>query len=308
MENFRYKYDRFLPPQIFSCFAEKDEFLKQISFSLDFEKKITASGIPLYRGNSCTYVDTSEDHYIIIGSTSSKKTRNVAMPTIEMLARAEESMIITDSKGELTRRHRVGLERNGYEVIVINFKNFNSDTWNPLENIYNLYHSGHEDMALTQIADFVESLSAPSKNCTKDIYWNLMAESLLQGYLELMLNICKKDEYNINTLLNVMAERNSRVIDRILEIMPHKSIAYNNIQNVKVAPERTYNCIVSTAYSIVKIFLVNKQLSYMLSETSFDMKSIGEKPTAVFLVLPDNKETFNCIISVFVSQLSEVLI
>ncbi len=308
MAVFRYKYERFIPPQNSTGFADKREFVDMLFPLRDNGKQVKKAGIPLVRGEKMTYTDSGEDHYIILGNTSSKKSRNVGMPTIEFLAEAGESMIIADPKGEYTRRHRAGLEKKGYKTAVLDFKNMLSDSWNPLAYIYELHKLGQEDKALTYIADLVETLSAPSKEKSKDVFWNLMAESLLQGYLDLMLNICKKEEYNISTLMDFISEKNSIYVDKILECVPTYASAYYNIKNVKLAPEKTYACIINTLHGILKMFILNKSLCSMLKCNSFNISEIDSVPTAVFLVIPDNKDTMNGLVSLFVSQLSNILI
>lgn len=308
MNFMKYKYERYIGENEKGAFADKKEFLKKLKCIFDSESKVKMSGVPLYRKEGYTYVDISEDHYAVIGSTSAKKSRNIAMPTIETTARGMESMIITDSKGELAKRHISGLKARGYNVVVMDYKGMSADTWNPMEYIYKLYTAGQKDKALEKIEDFVDVLSAPSRKCTKDVYWNLMSEMFLKGCLDMMLHCCSEDEYNIKNLISLANRKNEKVLEKLHCWIPENETAFESLFNVRSTPEKTYSCIISTVNTMLKIFMINNKLCNMLSKNSFDINKIGDEPTAVFIVVPDNKETLNGVISLFVSQISEMLI
>lgn len=65
---------------------------------------VEQSGIPLFCSDTSAYVDASDSHSLIIGSSGSKKTRLFILPSILSLAKAGESMVITDPKAELYER------------------------------------------------------------------------------------------------------------------------------------------------------------------------------------------------------------
>lgn len=65
---------------------------------------VKQSGIPLLCSDTATFVDTSDSHSLIIDSSGSKKTRLFILPSIYSLAKAGESMVITDPKAELFER------------------------------------------------------------------------------------------------------------------------------------------------------------------------------------------------------------
>ena len=83
---------------------------------------ISKGVIPLLYDESenTVYVDATDSHSLIIGSTGSKKTRLVVLPLVHMLCYAEESMIISDPKAEIYNRTAAMLKNNGYKVTVLN--------------------------------------------------------------------------------------------------------------------------------------------------------------------------------------------
>ena len=67
-------------------------------------------------------VDSTDCHTLVFGSSGSKKTRALVMPAIKIMGYAGESMIINDVKGELYDRTADMLQKLGYNIIIINFR------------------------------------------------------------------------------------------------------------------------------------------------------------------------------------------
>ena len=65
------------------------------------EKEAKAGGTPLVYDKEAAYVDNGESHTLVIGATGSGKTQGIINPTVQMLIKGRESMIISDPKGEI---------------------------------------------------------------------------------------------------------------------------------------------------------------------------------------------------------------
>lgn len=81
----------------------------------------------------------SNTHALVIGGTGSGKTQGLVIPTIQTNAFSDlnPSMIITDSKGELFQTQSLLLQKQGYDIEVLNLRDAtNSISWNPLVTIY----------------------------------------------------------------------------------------------------------------------------------------------------------------------------
>ena len=72
--------------------------------------------------NEWLVVDGNDNHTLVFGASGSKKTRTMVLPSIHVLAEAEESMIIHDAKGELYDRTAKMLKDRGYRVVCINLR------------------------------------------------------------------------------------------------------------------------------------------------------------------------------------------
>ena len=84
----------------YSKWATDKEFKNGLSVVNIQDEKTEAAGIPLYSKKGKMWVDNGEDHYLVMGATGSGKTVIVAKPMIKLLAKHNESMILTDPKGD----------------------------------------------------------------------------------------------------------------------------------------------------------------------------------------------------------------
>ena len=101
-------------------------------------------------------IDASDTHTLVWGSTGSLKTRCVIEPTVRILGKAGESMIINDPKAEIHNRCAGELREDGYRVIVINIRDPEyGNSWNPLAIPYRFYLAGDLDRA----ADFANDVA-----------------------------------------------------------------------------------------------------------------------------------------------------
>ena len=84
--------------------------------------------------------------------------------------------------------------------------------------------------------------------------------------------------------------------------------AYVNASGTVYAPEDTKGGVLATFKQKVKLFSSRDNLSEMLSYSDFDMKEIGRKKTAVFMIVQDEKKTLHPLATIFIKQCYETLI
>lgn len=115
--------------------------VKTVLTQVDMTKEtIPGCGAPLISDGCTAYVNNGDSHTLIIGSTGSKKTRLVIMPTLETIARAGESVICTDPKGELYERTSGMFAEKGYELRVFNLREpLRSHGWSVLHDAVQAY-------------------------------------------------------------------------------------------------------------------------------------------------------------------------
>lgn len=116
--------------------------------------------------------------------------------------------------------------------------------------------------------------------------------SSLKDVLELRAKI-----FNENGVLSGWIDRfrNSRLI-------------YYALMGTVIAPDRTRNSILSTFDQKVRIFSMQNDLVQMMNRNTLELRSVGDRKSAVFLIMPDEKTTYHRLISLFVKQSYEYLI
>lgn len=275
-------------------------------------------GVPL--GTACDgeeiLIDSSDSHTLIIGSTGSKKSRLVIMPSMYILGMAGESMIVSDPKAEIYGRTAGFLKDKGYNIQVINLRNPSyGNSWNPLSIPYSFYKANNIDKA----CEFVNDISANlmiSEVAAKDPYWDYSSYDLLFGLILLLFKYCKEREMdseyvNINNLLKLR-----RYLFRLSDI--RASLIWKYIENDDIisssllgtieAPEKTQSCILSTFDEKMRCFMIQPNLLEMLSNNSISMDYISKSKSAIYLIMPDEKTSYHKLITLFIKQSYEYLI
>ena len=126
-----------------TTFIPQEELAKGLK-ELDLDKSWEGGGIPLVAKDHKVYVDDTDSHTVVFGSTGSKKTRMFVMPSVEILSRSGESFFVSDPKGEVYKRTSAGVASRGYDVCCLNLRDFKSGSrWNPFALPYELYHKGN---------------------------------------------------------------------------------------------------------------------------------------------------------------------
>lgn len=275
-------------------------------------------GIPLGQVNNGEeiIVDSSDAHTLIIGSTGSKKSRLVVMPTIHILGVAGESMIVSDPKAEIYGRTAHFLLREGYKIEVINLRNPSyGNAWNPLSIPYSFYKNEDIDKACEFVNDISTNLMLSEKS-SKDPYWDYSAGDLFFGLTLLLFKYCKlmevNEEYvNIGNLLklrkHIFRLQNLRS-SLFWELIEDDDIISSSLLGTIEAPDKTQACILSTFDEKMRCFMIQPSLLEMLSNNSVSMDCVNEKKTIIYLIMPDEKTSYHKLITLFIKQSYEYLI
>lgn len=263
------------------------------------------------------YLDTADTHTLVFGATGSLKTRAVVMPTIQVLGHAGESMIINDSKGELYNRMAGFLRDQGYNLVVINFRNpATGNAWNPLHIPYQFYMQGDLDRAAEFANDIANNLMAAEVS-VKDPYWDYSACDLMFGLILLLFRYCRDHHYpdsavNIGSLLELRQVLfNGRSAARESKLWKYASedeLTAARLRGTVHAPENTRNSILSVFDQKMCTFTIQPTLLDMLANHDFNLETVGTEKTAVFLITPDEKTSYHKLVSLFIKQSYEFLI
>ena len=231
---------------------------------------------------------------------------------VNLLAKNNESMILTDPKGELYQESADYLRSLGYNVIVLNFRDpSHGSAWNPLTLPYQYYKNGNKDKAIELLDDVSASiLSVENKN---DPFWEKSASSFFAGCALSLFENASEDEINLNSINKMTSDGDerfgtSKYINEYFKMMGTDSNAYIFAAGTIEAPNETQGGILTTYREKLRTYTSKDNLSEMLGHSSFDMRDIGKGKTAVFLIIHDEKTTYHGLATVFIKQCYETLI
>ena len=278
---------------------------------LDAEKKISSGGIPIISDGHKAYIDASDSHTAVYGSSGSGKSLTVFMQLVGVLAKAEENMVVTDPKGELYARMGTYLKQQGYRVRVINYRDFTGEGYNPLHYAHKLYLMGEYDKAALAVGNIVDALErAASKNDGRNIdpFWPDTAKAYMRGAIPAMMSSYKEDAVNFQNLADFNTEKTAAMLKDYLSRHTIDSVEAVNLTMVLAEPERTRMSSLSTCSTFIQPFLQNRKMARMTSHTTFELEELLEEKTALFLIMDDTTEVANTLISILISQLQTLLV
>lgn len=296
-----------------SRFAINDEIENEFKvWNLNHELK--SGGMIVTKIKDKYYYDDSTNHSLIIGSTGSGKTVSAIMPLIYNLADANESMIINDSKGEILRETYGYLKNKNYNIKIINLREPNkSDGWNPLHLPYKYFSNGDFEKEVETVNDF--SYSICQEVSARDPYWSESSSAVLSGLALALIEDSKcEEQVHFNSLYNLLVYHGSKTLDNkknslddYFDNKPFGNLSKNFYATGGFAKGETRATIFSVLSSKLRIFS-DIGIAGMTSRTDFELENIGKEKTAVFLIIPDEKESRHVLSTLFVDQCYQSLV
>ena len=243
----------------------------------------------------------------VIGSSGSGKTRFWLTP---QLLQAHSSYVVVDPKGGTLDQCGRFLQREKYRVRVFNSVDFSKSMhYNPLAYI----------KTESDVLKFVTALIANTKGDGKegDEFWT-KAETLL--YCALVSYIVferPEEERNMNTLVEMINSMEVReddetfknAVDYMFDGLEHRSpqhFAVRQYKKYKLASGKTAKSILISCGARLAPFDIQELRDLtMYDELQLDM--LGDRKTALFLIMSDTDTTFNFVIAMLQSQLFNLL-
>ena len=276
--------------------------------------KAEAAGIPIIMNEKKVWVDNGEYHNLVIGSTGAGKTQTTVLPMVNLLAKHDESMIITDPKGEIFEKTSNYLKSLGYNIVLLNFRDpQQGNSWNPMYLPYSLYRDGKIDKSIELLEDLAANILKDPSAKGQDPFWENTSADYFAGLSCALFEDANEDEINLNSinLMTTVGEEKLANTTYIKEYFSYKdpaSTAYTKASSTLMAPSETKGSILSVFKQRVQLFASRANLSEMLANNDFDMRDIGRKKTAVFIVIQDEKTTYHTLVTIFLKQCYETLI
>ena len=276
--------------------------------------KADAAGIPLKMTPKKVWVDNGGYHNLVIGSTGAGKTQTTVLPMVNLLAKHDESMIITDPKGEIYEGTSNYLKSLGYNIVLLNFRDpQQGNAWNPMYLPYSLYKDGNIDKSVELLEDLASNILHDPSAKGQDPFWENTSADYFAGLACALFEDAKPEEINLNSisLMTTTGEEKLANTTYVKDYFSYKDpagTAYTKASSTLMAPSDTKASILSVFKQKIQLFASRANLSEMLSNNDFDMRDIGKKKTAVFIVIQDEKTTYHSLVTIFLKQCYETLI
>jgi len=275
------------------------------------EQEYKKAGVPIYVEGNKVYLDDSDSHTVVFGATGSKKTRLLVMPSVEIFCRAGESFVVTDPKGEIYAKTSESARRCGHEVLCLNLRDIkNSDCWNPFKLPYEFYHSGEQGKAMEMLAEIATMFIGADE--IDEPYWTNASRDLLVGFLVLMLERCKGNPAScgFRKLVEIWQEyrTNAKTFKETVKKEFGGTLAGEKISIIYNASDRTIGSVEAIVSTGINKLLISEDLIDFLSNDDFDLSQSIRNKTAIYLVIPDENTSYHFVVSLFISQLYEILI
>ena len=290
---------------------KRDDGIKEIHPG---DPKFEYGGMPLILKQNKAWVDNGEYHTMVIGATGSGKTQCVVFPTVNILARKGESMIITDPKGEIYEKTSNMLRALGYQILLLNFRDpQRGSSWNPMSLPYKFYKEGNQDKAIELLDDLAANILYEEKSGNADPFWEKTSADYFSGLALGLFEDANEDEININSisLMSTVGEDKigrSTYIKEYFNMKDPASAASVNASSTIMAPDDTKGSILSVFKQKIKLFASRENLSEMLSHSDIDITTIGKQKTVLFIVIQDEKKTYHSLVTILLKQCYETLI
>ena len=254
-------------------------------------------------------------HTLCLGNTGAGKTRRIFIESLCTLGLAQESIILSDPKGELYQMTSNFFKNLGYEVNVIDFKNpEKSNKYNFLQPIINAINENNMKKAEDYTWDLVENIVQKS-NANTDPLWENGEKSIIAGsIMTVLLENKEHKEYqnltNVYAFISNMCQTDvngfmplSDYIEKLEDDNPAKKI----FKISTIAPEKTRSSFFTSALATLRLFS-SKSIYTMTNDSDFGLEDIGKKKCVRYIILPDERTTFYTLATLFVSQQYQALV
>ena len=238
-----------------------------------------------------------------VGGSGAGKTRGYVLPNI---MECNCSYIIADPKGEILRKTGGLLEKEGYEICVLNLVELEkSDCYNPIAYL----RSDHD--ALKLVTNLIRNTNEKGQK-SSDPFWDKSEAAILQAFILYLLHEAPASEQNFSTVMYMIEnaaaseedESYKSPVDLLFDDLERKNPEHIALKMYKVfkqaAGKTAKSILVSTAVRLAAFNL--PEIARVTEKDEMFLNAIGNRKKAVFAVISDNDTSLNFIVSMLYSQ------
>ena len=244
---------------------------------------------------------------LIVGGSGSGKTRFWLKPN---LLQMHSSYVVTDPKGSIVVECGNALLKNGYKLKILNTINFSKSMH------YNPFAYVHSEKDILKLVTTLMT-NTKGEGSGGDPFWEKSERLLLTALIAYLHYEAPVEEQNFATLLEMLNtmqvleddEEYQNPVDLLFEELAKKkpnSFAGRQYKLYKLAAGKTAKSILISCGARLAPFDI-QELRDLTMYDELQLDTLGDKKTALFLIMSDTDSTFNFLISMVYTQLFNLL-
>lgn len=267
-------------------------------------------------GKEKVWFDENDVHTLLIGATRSGKSRKIVIPSIWEIAKAGESMVIGDPKGELYIFTKDYLEKQGYKVITLNLREpSKGNQWNLLDIVNKAVDEKNISRATELAWDIAHTICNQSPSTSSDPLWRNGEESTIAALILLTaINSEFSFQRHMTTAYYLLAAYGQPLADESIPLLDYINNrleithpARSAFATASIAPYKTRASFFTTALSDLRLFS-DPNISDMTAIQDHELENIGIEKTAVFLIVPDERGTRSVLATLYIDQVYTAMV
>ena len=245
---------------------------------------------------------------LVIGGSGSGKTRFFVKPSLMQM---HSSYVVTDPKGTVLVECGKLLQRGGYKIKVLNTINFKKSMhYNPFA-----YLRSEKDI-LKLVNTIIANTKGDGEKSGED-FWVKSERLFYCALIGYIWYEAPEDEKNFTTLLEMINASEAREddedfqnpVDLMFERLEEKDpehFAVKQYRKYKLAAGKTAKSILISCGARLSPFDI-KELRELMETDEMELDTIGDRKTALFVIISDTDDTFNFVVSILYTQLFNLL-
>lgn len=270
------------------------------------------TGAPVFYNNGKMYYRDEEGHTLVLGSSGSGKTQSVQIPYLMNVIERGESAIFTESKNNSVYNEIKDRIPNEYRTIVINFADLNnSDTCRILDTVCDYINDENELRQTTgqdMLAGIAEALYP--QNHLNDPFWESQAASAFRGVVLALCQLARQEEVNFMSAFYMLKDglerfgASSTYLKEAVKCIENNFMIDMQLYTTLNAPKDTSGGIHATYMDGLSRLIQSKSINTFINTDGVKISELeGDKPTLIFINIPDSSDVFATAAGMFISVL-----
>jgi len=303
-----------------SPYKDTEDFYNNIIFSET--ERLRLLGYPK------EYKHDRNKNVAIIGGSGSGKTRGYVKPN---LLNAHSSFVITDPKGSILTEVGMALFKRGFQILVMNLKD--AESVKNLSLHYNPFAYARKELEILTLVDTLIVNTNGEKGQQKEDFWVKSERLLYLALIDYLVNFAPVKDQRFEAVLEMIRASEVReddetfknAVDIIFEELEQegswrldekgqpyftegsKLFCVGKYKEFKLAAGKTAKSILISCAARLSPFGIS-EIAEFTKDNEIDIHSIGERKTALFIIISDTNKTLNFLASIFYTQLFNELV